>query len=56
MPGDVDREDPRLRLDYASPRTPRPDATTRLIIGLLITFLALWAIFFAIIIYASWIR
>ena len=42
-------------LNYASPRTPRPDAGTRLIIGLLIAFLALGAIFFAIVIYMSWI-
>jgi hypothetical protein len=56
MPGEVDGENERLRLDYASPRTPRPDATTRLIIALLIAFLVLGVVFFAIIIYTSWIR
>jgi hypothetical protein len=40
-------------LDYASPRTPKPDAVGRLVIGLLIAFLALAAGFFAIVIYMS---
>jgi hypothetical protein len=51
----MDRQNERLHLDYASPRTPRPDATTRLIIALLLAFLALGAVFFAIVIYTSWI-
>ena len=55
MPAEVDRQDEQLHLDYASPGTPRPDAATRLIIALLLAFLALGAIFFAIVIYTSWI-
>lgn len=40
-------------LDYASPRTPKPDAVGRLVVALLVAFLALAAGFFAIVIYMS---
>lgn len=55
MQSDVD---PSLRsgpLDYASPELPRPERTTRLIIALLLAFLALGAAFIGIVIYMSWI-
>lgn len=40
-------------LNYASARTPTPDVTARIVVGLLIAFLALAAGFFAIVIYMS---
>jgi hypothetical protein len=43
----------KAMLDYACPRTPKPDAVGRLVVGLLITFIALAAGFFAIVIYMS---
>lgn len=43
----------KLRLEYASPGTPRPEIVGRLVIGLLIAFLALAAVFFGIVIYMS---
>lgn len=43
----------KLRLEYASPGTPRPEVVGRLVIGLLIAFLALAAVFFGVVIYMS---
>jgi hypothetical protein len=43
----------KLTLQYASPGTPRPEIAGRLVIGLLIAFLALAAVFFGIVIYMS---
>ena len=40
-------------LEYASPGTPKPEIVGRLVIGLLIAFLALAAVFFGIVIYMS---
>jgi hypothetical protein len=44
----------QLPLDYASPDV-RPDRTTRVILLLLFTFLALGAFFIFLVIYMSWI-
>ena len=52
----IDAKTMKPTLNYASPRTPRPDAAARLVIGLLIAFLALAAGFFAIVIYMSCVR
>lgn len=55
MPPDVDQRPERVPLEYASANLPRPERTTRLILGLLFAFIALGAIFFALVIYMSWI-
>ena len=54
MSSDLHENPGRIRLDYASPDV-RPDRTTRVILSLLFTFLALGAFFVVLVIYMSWI-
>lgn len=54
MSSDLRQSPRRVPLDYASPDV-RPDRTTRVILLLLFTFLALGAFFVFLVIYMSWI-
>jgi hypothetical protein len=54
MPSDLHENRGGIPLDYAAPNV-RPDRTTRIILLLLFTFLALGAFFIALVIYMSWI-
>ncbi|HSU67312.1 MAG TPA: hypothetical protein VLJ39_10600 [Tepidisphaeraceae bacterium] len=44
----------RVTLDYASPEANRPDWGARLIISLLLIFLAIAVGFFGLVLYMSW--
>jgi hypothetical protein len=54
MSSDLHENRDGIRLDYASPDV-QPDRTTRIILPLLFTFLALGAFFVALVIYMSWL-